>query len=162
MKCPFLFIYPHDSFGLAETIKPNRYVQDISLNESKHLKGHLGNVFAYSCPTPLPGQLWPPLGNVFAYSCLLLNSWESPKMYPSKLYSGPTIQSRPAARRAAQGLVTEKSYLLKQKHLSSNAKSINFSEVSVSRHSQFSTPCPLREKCSLREVNYAANSSLPC
>ena len=33
MKCPFLFIYPHDIFGLAETIKPNRYVQDISLNE---------------------------------------------------------------------------------------------------------------------------------
>ena len=41
---------------------------------SKHLKGQLwppslGNVFVYSCPTPLPGQLWPPLGNVFAYSC---------------------------------------------------------------------------------------------
>ena len=38
-------------------------------------------------------------------SDLLLNSWESPKMYPPKLYSGPTIQSRSAARRAAQDLV---------------------------------------------------------
>ena len=41
--------------------------------KSKHLKGQLwpplGNVFAYSGPTPLPGQSWPPLGNVFAYSC---------------------------------------------------------------------------------------------
>ena len=42
------------------------------------------DVFVYSCPAPLP---------------------ESPKMYPTKLYSGPTIQSRPAARRAAQDLV---------------------------------------------------------
>ena len=35
----------------------------------------------------------------------LLNSWESPKMYPPELYSGPTIQSRSAVRRAAQDLV---------------------------------------------------------
>ena len=40
-------------------------------------------------------------------SDLLLNSWESPKMYPPKLYSGPTIQSRSAARRAAQDLVKQ-------------------------------------------------------
>ena len=32
----------------------------------------------------------------------------SPKMYPPKLYSGPTIQSRSAARRAAQDLVLKK------------------------------------------------------
>ena len=38
-------------------------------------------------------------------SKLLLNSWEFPKMYPPKLYSGPTIQSRSAGRRAAQDLV---------------------------------------------------------
>ena len=44
-------------------------------------------------------------------SDLLLNSWESPKMYPPKLYSGPTIQSRFAARRAAQDLVLMKRFL---------------------------------------------------
>ena len=31
-------------------------------------------------------------------------------MYPLKLYSGPTIQSRSAARRAAQDLVSLKTY----------------------------------------------------
>ena len=46
-------------------------------------------------------------GNLFQ-SDLLLNSWESPKMYPRKLYSGPTIQSRSAARRAAEDLVISK------------------------------------------------------
>ena len=59
----------------------------------------------------LKGQLWPRVSDVFVYlnhqSDLLLNSWESPKMYPPKLYSGPTIQSRSAARRAAQDLVVE-------------------------------------------------------
>ena len=63
-----------------------------TLCKSKHLKGQLWprgcNVFAYSCPAPLPGHLWPRGCNVFAYSC--------PKLYP-----GPTIQSRSAARRAA-------------------------------------------------------------
>ena len=82
-------------------------------NKSKHLKGQLwpcvGNVFVYSCPIPLPGHLWPRFSDVFVYlnhqSDLLLNSWESPKMYPPKLYSGPTIQSRSGGRRATQDLV---------------------------------------------------------
>ena len=59
------------------------------------------------------GKLW--CGNLVCaatstlnhQSDLLLNSWESPKMYPPKLYSGPTIQSRSTTRRAAQDLVNE-------------------------------------------------------
>ena len=39
-----------------------------------------------------------------------------PKMYPPKLYSGPTIQSRSAARRAAQDLVCTKVYEWKILH----------------------------------------------
>ena len=40
-------------------------------------------------------------------------SWFFSKMYPPKLYPGPTIQSRSAARRAAQDLVLKKVGYLK-------------------------------------------------
>ena len=54
------------------------------------------NVFVYSCPAPLPCQLWPRVCHVL---CLCL-------------YPGPTIQSRSAARRAAQDLVSTKDHII--------------------------------------------------
>ena len=64
---------------------------------SKHLKGQLcpplGHVFAYSCPPPSQVSCDPPLVRFLLIPALL----------PSqvKLYPGPTIKSRSAARRAA-------------------------------------------------------------
>ena len=108
--------------------------------QSKHLKGQLWprvcdeicNVFAYSCPAPLPGQFWPRVSDekclwrfsvtegqlwprvsdkgqlwprVSDVKCLWRFSVEdggfSPECPRPKLYPGPTIQSRSAARRAA-------------------------------------------------------------
>ena len=57
-------------------------------------------------------------------------------MYPPKLYSGPTIQSRSAARRAAQDLVKKKEIYLRALKTSSSDQ---FGEITFPTSSGLST-----------------------
>ena len=50
----------------------------------------------------------------------IVPGWFFSKMYPPKLYPGPTIQSRSAARRAAQDLVCLKKNVNENFHISWN------------------------------------------
>ena len=75
--------------------------------------------------------------HVFCWFPWFCRRWEHPKMDPPKLYPGPTIQSRPAARRAAKGLVLTKVEIFRTTPASSYESMIRDMQSSVQRFSKW-------------------------